>query len=173
MIEKLITQLGKSIETQEIKNLYKDFGAEYPKTITCTANNDTIKGKIEKDGIKLYMRRGGYSKFLKPIIGKKAGSFIGLFTMIEITKKYKGELPHGVKYDMASKELTSILGEPKEVDFMGTTTTWRNNITDKHELIVSDSKGTSPNDKVIRSITISFLFEQDLYTNEDYEKAGL
>jgi hypothetical protein len=71
MLQKLISLLGKNVETREIKELYVEFGAAYPKTITCTANNDTLKGKIEKDGIKLYMGRGGYSKYLKPMLGKK------------------------------------------------------------------------------------------------------
>jgi hypothetical protein len=173
MVEKVISLLGKSVETQEIKDLYAEFGAVYPKTITCTANNDTLKGKIEKDGIKLYMGRGGYSKYLKPQLGKKEGSYIGLFTMIEFTKKYAGELPYGIKYGMSPAELTSILGKPKEVSFMGTTTTWRKNITDKHEIIISDSKGVNENDKLLRSITVVFLFEPELYTMENYRKTGL
>jgi hypothetical protein len=93
--------------------------------------------------------------------------------MIEFAKKYVGELPHGIKYYMSAPELTSILGKPKEVNFMGTTTTWRKNITDKHEIIVSDTKGVNENDKVLRSITVVFLFEPELYTMEDYKKAGL
>jgi hypothetical protein len=173
MIDKLLSQLGTRIDTKEIKALYEEFGATYPKTITCTANNDTIKGKIEKDGIKLYMRRGAYSKYLKPVTTKKAGSYIALFTMIEITSKYMGELPHGVNYKMTGGELTKLLGAPKEVNFMGNTITWRKNINEKHEIIVSDFKGVNPNDKILRSVTLGYLFEPELYTMEDYEKAGL
>lgn len=172
MIEKLISLLGKSLETPEIKNLYAQFNAKLPASITCTANSDRIKGKVEKDGINLSFTRGGYSKYAKPIPAKRNGSYIGIFTMIEFTKKFKGEMPFGIKYGMSDAEITQILGAPKIVEFMGKTTTWRKNITDKHELVVSDSQ-TGSNPEVLRSAFISYIWEADLYTMEDYEKAGL
>lgn len=173
MIEKLLSLLGRSIESEEIKSLYKEFDAIYPKKITCTANNDGIKGKVEKDGIKLYFGRGGYSRYLKPILAKTKGSNIGMFTMIEFTKKYKDAIPFGVTYDMKHDELTKKLGKPKVVEFMGKTSTWRKNFTDKHELIVSDMQTTNTSTDMIRSITLSYIWENDLYTMEDYAKANL
>lgn len=171
MINQLIPLLGKSIESEEIKNLFTELGFTYPKKTACTANNDRIKGKFEKDGMLLYFGRGANSRYLKPILGRTKGTYIGIFFMIEFTKKYKADLPFGVKYEMKPEELTAILGEPKVVNFMGTTTTWRKNVTDKHEVIVSDSiVGGSTS---VRSITLSFNYEQDLYTMEEYKKVGL
>jgi hypothetical protein len=171
MIEKLIPLLGKSIESEEVKSLFRELGFTYPSKTTCTANNDSIKGKFEKEGIRLYFGRGANSRYAKPILGKAKGSFIGIFHMIEFTKKCKdGVMPLGVKYGMKPEELTDIFDEPKVVNFMGTTTTWRKNVTDKHELIVSDS---SSDGGFLRSITLIFNYEQDLYSMEEYEKAGL
>jgi hypothetical protein len=170
MLEKLIPLLGKSIESEEIKNLFTELGFTYPSKTTCTANNDAIKGKFEKEGIRLYFGRGANSRYAKPILGKAKGTYIGIFYMIEFTKKCKdGVIPLGVKYGMKPEELTTILGEPKVVNFMGTTTTWRKNATDKHELIVSDS---SSDGGFLRAITLIFNYEQDLYSMEEYEKAG-
>jgi hypothetical protein len=171
MLEKLISLLGKSIESDEIKSLFTELGFGYPSKTTCTANNDSIKGKFEKDGIRLYFGRGANSRYLKPILGKTKGSFIGIFYMVEFTKKCKdGVMPLGVKYAMKPEELTAILGEPKVVNFMGTTSTWRKNVSDKHELIVSD---VSSDSGFLRGITLSFIYEQDLYSMEEYEKAEL
>jgi hypothetical protein len=108
----------------------------------------------------------------KPIPAKQKGSYVGIFTMIEFTKKFKGEMPFGIKYGMNYAEITEILGAPKVAEFMGKTTTWRKNITDKHEFVVSDSQ-TGSNPEILRSAYIAFIWEADLYTMEDYEKAGL
>jgi hypothetical protein len=170
MLKKLIPLLGKSIESEDIKNLFTELGFAYPSKTTCTANIDAIKGKFEKDGIRLYFGRGANSRYAKPILGKTKGSYIGIFHMIEFTKKCKdGTIPLGIKHTMTSEELTAIFGEPKVVNFMGKNTTWRKNITDKHELIVSDSEVGS----FLRGIIVSFNYERDLYTMEEYEKAGL
>jgi hypothetical protein len=170
MIEKLLPLLGKSIESEEIKALFTELGWVYPSKTTCTANNDKIKGKFDKDGVLLYFGRGANSRYLKPILAKTKGSYIGIFYMMEFTKKCKNELPFGLKYKMTPEELTAILGEPKVVNFMGTTTTWRKNYTDKHELIVSDS--IIGDSDLLRSITLTFNYERDLYTMEEYEKTG-
>ncbi len=168
MIENLISLLGKSIESDDIKDLLISWNVAYPSKITCTADSPGLKGKIEKDCIRLYFGRGGNSRYLQPIPTRWKGGFVALFTMIEFTKKRKGGIPFDVEFSMTTEELTAILGEPTVVEFMGTTTTWRKNVTDKHEFIVSEivaSDGTSQ-----RSMTLTFLYEQDLYTMEDYEK---
>jgi hypothetical protein len=171
MIENLISLLGKSIESDEIKDLLMSWNVAYPTKITCTADSPNLKGKIEKDCIRLYFGRGGNSRYLKPIPTRWKGGFVALFTMIEFTKKRKGGIPFEVEHSMTSEELTAILGEPVVVNFMGKTTTWRKNVTDKHELIVSDTVSTD--ETSLRSITLSFIYEQDLYTMEDYEKLKL
>jgi hypothetical protein len=170
MLEKLIPLLGKSIEEKEIKDLLAEWNVEYPKSIYCTPNNTNLKGKIEKHCIRLYFGLGGNSRYLKPIPTARENSFIAQFTMIEFTKKRTDLMPFGVRFDMTPDELTAIFGTPKVVDFMGKTTTWRKNYTDKHEMIVCDnlySDGTS-----LRSMTLSFVYEPDLNTMGDYEKAG-
>jgi hypothetical protein len=170
MLEKLIPLLGKSLEADEIKAIYKDWNALYPKRITCTANESSIKSKVEKDCIRLYFGRGGYSRYLKPIPTTWEGGFIGMLYMIEFTKKSRGGIPFGVTHAMSYDELTAIMGEPKVVDFMGKCSTWKKNTSDKHELIVSDTIYTDGS--TLRAITLSYIFEPDLYLMEDYEKAG-
>jgi hypothetical protein len=160
MLEKLIPLLGKSLETEEIKKIYSDWNAQYPKRISCTANEPNIKGKVEKDCIRLYFGRGGNSKYLKPIPTTWEGGFIGMLTMIEFTKKSRGGIPFDVTHAMSPEELTAILGTPKVVEFMGKITTWRKNTSDKHELIVCDNAYTDGTN--LRAITLSFIFEADL-----------
>jgi hypothetical protein len=171
MIENLVTLLGKSIESEEIKGLLESWRVLYPSKITCTADSPGLKGKIEKDCVRLYFGRGGNSRYMKPIPAKFKGGFIAMFTMIEFTKKRKGGIPFDVEHSMTPAELTAILGEPKVVEFMGTTTTWRKNYTEQHEFVVSDTLATDGTS--IRSMTLTFHYEPDLYTMEDYEKAGL
>jgi hypothetical protein len=171
MIENLIPLLGKSIESDEIKNLLKSWNVEYPSKITCTPDNPTLKGRIEKDCVRLYFGKGGNSRYLKPIPTRFKGSFVAMLTMVEFTKKRKGGIPFDVEYSMTPEELTAILGEPKVVEFIGTTTTWRKNYTEQHELIVSET--LSNDGAALRSMTLTFNYEADLDTMEDYEKAGL
>ncbi len=165
MTEKLCKLLGKSIESDEIKALFAEWNVEYPKSTTCTPNHSTVKTKMEKDGVKLYFTVGGNSRFTKPIPAKKANSYIGIFSMIEFTKKCKLELPFKIERTMSAAEFTAILGEPKVVNFMGETTTWRKNFNETQEIIVSHNAyadGTR-----IESITIAFNYEPDLNTEED------
>jgi hypothetical protein len=171
MYDNLLPLLGKSIEDKDIKALLEEWNVPYPKSIYCTPNNTNLKGKIEKHCIRLYFGLGGNSRYLKPLPSSRANSFIAQFTMIEFTKKRTDSIPFGVRFDMTADELTAILGAPKVVDFMGKTTTWRKNYTKKHELIVSDSlyaDGTS-----LRSMTLTFIYEPDLNTMEEYAKKGL
>jgi hypothetical protein len=171
MIEKLVPLLGKSIENEQIKDLLESWNVAFPSKITCTADSPGLKGKIEKDCVRLYFGRGGNSRYMKPIPTRFKGGYVAMFTMIEFTKKRKGGIPFEIEHSMTADELTTILGTPKVVEFMGTTTTWRKNYTDKHELIVSDTLSTDGSS--LRSITLTFIYEQDLDTMEEYEKAGL
>ena len=76
MLEKLIHLLGKSIESEEIKNLFVDLGLKYPAKTTCTPNHSSVKGKFEHDGLRLYFTTGGNSRYLKPIPAKIKNSYI-------------------------------------------------------------------------------------------------
>jgi hypothetical protein len=160
MIEKLCKLLGKSIESDEIKALFAEWNVAYPKKITCTPNHSTVKTKAEKDGVKLYFTVGGNSKFLKPIPAKRANSYIGIFSMIEFTKKCKLELPFKIERTMTAVEFTEILGEPKVVNFMGETTIWRKNFNETQEIIVSHN--VYADGSRIESIIIAFNYEPDL-----------
>jgi hypothetical protein len=171
MLEKLYKLLGKSIESDEIKTLFKDWDITYPKTVTCTPNNSTVKTKMVKDGVKLYFTMGGNSKYLKPIPAKKANSYIGIFSMIEIEKKSQLQLPFGISHSLKAAELTKILGNPKVTNFMGETTAWRKNINERQEIVVTHTVYTDGSR--IESITITFNYEPDLFTQEEYKKAGL
>ncbi len=170
MTEQLISLLGKSIESDEIKDLFEAWNVMYPSKISCTADSPNLKIKVEKDCVRLYFGRGGNSPYLMPIPTRWKGGFVAIFTMIEFTKKRKGGMPFDVEFAMTPEELTAILGEPTTVEAIGTTTTWRKNYTEGHEFIVSDSV-VGENDP-IRSMTLTFNYVPDLYTMEDYEKAG-
>jgi hypothetical protein len=170
MLDQLIPLLGMRVDSKEIKDIFTEWNAIFPKRVTCTANEPNIKGKVEKNCVRLYFGRGGNSRYLKPNPTSWEGGYFGIFTMIEFTKKRKGDMPFGVEFEMEASKLTEIMGEPKVVEFVGTTTTWRKNITDKHEFIVSDT--LSMDGSSFRSMVVSFIYEADLYTMEEYEKAG-
>ncbi len=170
MIEKLLPLLGKSIQSEEIKTLFEEWNAVYPRKPYCTPNEPNLKVKVERDCIRLYFRLGGNSRYMKPIPAHWDGGFIAQFTMMEFTKKRKGGIPFDVEFSMTAEELTAILGEPVVTNFVGTTTTWRRNLTDKHEFIVSD---TGDGDDILRSMTLTFIYEKDLNSMEEYEQAGL
>ncbi len=170
MIDKLLPLLGKSIESSEIKALLENWNVLYPSKITCTADSPGLKGKIEKDCIRLHFGRGGNSRYMKPIPTRFKGGFVAMLTMIEFTKKRRGGIPFDVEFAMTADELTAILGEPKVAEFVGTTTTWRKNLTEQHEFIVNDS--VAVDGTTLRSMTLAFNYEEDLYTLEDYEAKG-
>jgi len=167
MLEQIIPLLGMRIDSKEIKDIFTEWNAIFPKRVTCSENEPTIKGKIEKNCMRLHFGRGGNSQYLKPNPTSWEGGYFGIFTTIEFTKKRKGDMPFEVEFEMEADELTEILGEPVVSD---SSTTWRKNITDKHELVVLDSivEGLPS-----RSMKISFVYEPDLYTMADYELKGL
>jgi hypothetical protein len=170
MIDQLIPLLGKSIESQEIKDLLKAWNITYPKSIFCTPNHPNLKDKVEKHCIRLYFGLGGNSRYLKPLPTARTGSFIAQFSMIEFTKKRTDTIPFDVTFAMTPDELTAILGTPKVADFVGQTTTWRKNYTKKHELVVCDS--LFPDGTTLRTMTLTFIYEPDLNSLEEYEKKG-
>jgi hypothetical protein len=170
MLEKLIPLLGLRVDNEAIKAIYTSWNAVFPKRISCTANEPNLKGKVEKDCIRLYFGRGGNSRYLKPMPTSWEGGFFGMFYMIEFTKKSRGGIPFGVTHAMSADELTAIMGQPKIVEFMGKITTWRKNTSDKHELIVCQNDNTDGT--TARSITLSYIYEPNLNTLEDYQKAG-
>ena len=152
--------MGQSIESAEIKNLFAELGLKYPTKTTCTPNNSSVKGKFEHDGLLLYFTMGGNSRYLKPIPARVKNSYIGIFSMIEFTKKCTIALPFGVKFNAKPDELTTIFGTPKVTEFMGKSTIWRKNHTEKHEFMINDNlynDGSS-----LRSITLTFNYEADL-----------
>jgi hypothetical protein len=161
MLDKLLSLLGKSVDTKEIKALYEEFGAKYPKKITGNSDTSMLKGRVKKDGIELHFGVVKNGKYLKPKEINKKGTFIALFTMIEITKEYKGEIPHGIKYNMGADELTKILGKPKEVNFMGKSFIWKKNISDKHEIKIDDSRGMDETEPFTRTIMLQFIWEDE------------
>jgi hypothetical protein len=162
MLEKLLNLLGTSVDTQEIKDLYAEFGAKYPTKITGNADTSMLKGRVKKDGIELHFGvTSSGSKYLKPKKTEKEGTFIAMFLMIQILKNYKGDIPHGIKFNMTADELTKILGKPKEVNFMGKSFIWKKNISDKHEIKIDDSRGMDENEPYTRSIMLQYIWEDN------------
>ena len=159
-MDKLVSLLGHSIESTEIKDLLTDWRVAYPSKITCTIEEPDLKAKIEKDCIRLYFSRGGNSEYLKPIPTKWKGGFVGIFTSIEFTKKRKGGIPFGVEHSMTEAELTAILGEPVKTNLESESTTWRKKYSDKHEFVISDSK--LKDGSRARSMKLGFIFEPEL-----------
>ena len=167
MLEQLIPLLGMRVDSKEIKDIFTDWNAIFPKRVTCTVEQPNIKGKVERNCIRLYFGRGGNSRYLKPVPASWEGGFFGIFTTIGFTKKRRGDIPYDVEFDMEADELTEILGEPVVTDVA---TTWRKNISNKHELVVFD--GIIEGEQT-RTMNISFVYEPDLFTMEDYELKGL
>jgi hypothetical protein len=166
MIEKLIPLLGQSIESETIQQLFAELGLKYPAKTTCTPNHSTVKGKMEKDGVLFYFTMGLNSRYLKPIPAKTKNSYIGIFSMIELTKKCTFDLPFGVNHSLQPDELTAILGIPKITEFLGKSTIWRKNYTDKHELVVNDS--VYMDGSTARSITLTFIWEPEFASEADF-----
>jgi hypothetical protein len=161
MLEKLLSLLGTSVDTQEIKDLYAEFGAKYPTKITGNADTSMLKGRVKKDGIELHFGVTANGKYLKPKKTEKEGTYIAMFLMIQILDKYKGELPHGIKYNMSADELTKILGKPKELNFMGKSFIWKKNISDKHEIKIDDSRGMDETEAFTRTIMLQYIWEEE------------
>ncbi len=76
MLDQLLPLLGMRIDSDEIKAIFTTWNVSFPKRITCTANEDRIKGKVEKNCVRLYFGRGGNSRYLKPIPAAWKGGYI-------------------------------------------------------------------------------------------------
>ncbi len=161
MLEKLLNLLGTSVDTQEIKDLYAEFSAKYPTKITGNADTSMLKGRVKKDGIELHFGVCDNGQYLNPKKTGREGTYIALFVMIQILKEYKGEIPHGIKYNMSADELTKILGQPKEVNFMGKSFIWKKDISDKHEMKIDDSRGMDEKEAFTRTIILQYIWEEE------------
>ena len=172
MLAKLIALLGKSIESDEIRALFEEWKTDFPKKTFCTADNPGLGScKMEREGIKLYFSRGANSRYLKPVKGWRKSSYIAMLTHIEFQKKRKGEVPFGIKHEMTDEELTAILGKSVTTNLLGETIMWRKTYQKIYEIIVADT--VLATGKKVRTVTLNFLYEPNLFTLEDYEKAGL
>ena len=49
MLDQLIPLLGMRVDSKEIKDIFTEWNAIFPKRVTCTTNEPNIKGKIEKN----------------------------------------------------------------------------------------------------------------------------
>lgn len=170
MIEKLMPLLGKSLESEEIKELLIDWRVPYPKSITCTDNDPTVKGKIEKDCIRLHFGKGGSTGYLNPIPTRFKGGYVGIFTHFEFTKKRVGGMPFGVEFNMSEAELTKILGKPFS-NSVGDTFTWHKKYSDKYEFIVTDILNTGGS--ATRSMKFTFVHKPDLHIEDELNTVGL
>ncbi len=170
MIEELIPLLGKNLESEEIKALLIDWRVPYPKSITCTDDNPIVKGKIEKDCIRLHFGKGGNTRYLNPIPTRFKGGYVGIFTHFEFTKKRVGGMPFDVEFNMSEAELTKILGKPFS-NFVADTFTWRKNYLDNYEFIVTDILNTGGS--ATRSMKFTFVYKPDLYIEDEFNTAGL
>ncbi len=159
MIEELIPYIGLSIQDLKVVKLFKDWKVDYPKKITCTPNNDGLRCKLRKDGIIPSFGIGKYSRYFLPIPLGNKGSYIAQFIMIEVTNKFQGKIPFDISYQSSHEELTTTLGPSKIIKFVGETIIWRQNITPKHEIVVSDY--TPIGGKTNRSIIIQYIFEEN------------
>jgi hypothetical protein len=171
MLEQLIPLLGMNIENEQIKALFTDWRVPYPTSVTCTASKPNLKGKVEKNCIRLHFGRGGNSRYLKPIPTTWKGGNVCIFTTIEFTKKRRSEIPFDLRFDMTTDEFTAILGKPVLTAITGKTSTWRKNVGDKHELVVIEHINNVGD--ITRSMNLSFIYEPNLETMEDYAKAGI
>ncbi len=140
MLDKLVPLIGKSIETEEIKEIFKSWNAQYPKRLFCTDLEPNVKAKVEKDCIRLYFGKGQKTKFLNPIPTSWEGGFVAILTHIEFTKKSRGGIPFDITFQMTPAELTHLLGDSVEVetDDKAKKQFWSRKVGDKHELLVED-----------------------------------
>lgn len=159
----LLPYLGLSIESQEVKDLIAKCGAKYPAKNTCTGNSFGLKCVLIKNSVVLYFDTGFNCSFTRPIPAKRSGSYIQQVISIGLLKDYIGNLPFDLRLDMANDELSNILGEPIVANIVFETTTWRKNINDKMEIVISKF-----DDKT--DWNINFLYNPDLNTMDDYDK---
>jgi hypothetical protein len=171
MIEKLLPLLGKRIDEKEIKAIFTDWNVPFPRTITCSADRPTIKEKVERNCLRLHFDKGGNSRYMKPIPTEWEGGHICLLTSIEITNKRKRDIPFDLRFDMTNEEITEIMGEASSSELMSKTTTWRKSYEEKFEVVLTDTVNTE--EVSDRKMYISYAFEPEFYTIEDFIKAGL
>jgi hypothetical protein len=171
MIEKLIALIGRRIDSAEIKAIFAEWHVAFPKKITCTLNNSSLGCcKLKKDGLSIEFGLGRHGKLVKPVPNSKV-NYMGLALFVNVDKKYQGEFPYGVTLAMNAAELTKILGEPKQTEFMNTTTTtWRKDYKNDYEVLLDEDM---TNGKPVRGLRVQCKWDDTLDSLEDYEKAGL
>jgi hypothetical protein len=171
MIEKLISLIGKRIDSAEVKALFAEWNVAFPKKITCTPNNSSLGYcKLKKDGLSIEFGLGGHGKLVKPVPNSK-NNYIGLALFVDVDKKYQGEFPYGVTLQITAAELTKIWGEPKQTEFMNTTTTtWRKDYKNDYEVLLYEDLIDG---KSARGLRVQCKWDDSLGLLADYEKAGL
>jgi hypothetical protein len=164
MIERILQEMGKSIESEEIKKLLVELGFSYPKKVTVTPNNPSLAVKFIKDGLKLGFHLGANHLELKPIRAKRANSYIPRLRFIIFDKKtYNGEFPFGVDYKISQAEIEQKIGKPKIDNFVIVTTFWKIPYADRFEFQITEVNGTD------REIQITFPYDANLNLEEDYK----
>jgi hypothetical protein len=151
MLDRLIPLLGYNIQSEEIKAIYKEWNALYPKKPYCSNEEPVLKTKVEKDCIRLYFGKGGGSQHLKPIHTSWEGGYVAQLYTIEFTKKSRGGIPLGITHAMSDADVTAKMGQPI---IEGTKTTWQKNTSDLHQLTVTQFEASDG--AIDRTIRLSF-----------------
>ena len=164
MIERILQEMGKSVESNEIKKLLAELGFDYPKKVTVTPNNPNLAVKFLTNGLKLGFHLGANHLELKPIRVKRANSYIPRLRFITFDKKtYTGDFPFGVDYKINPAEIEQKIGKPKIDNFVIVTTFWKFPYAEKFEFQVIEVNGTD------REIQITFPYDPNLNLEEDYK----
>ena len=94
MLDQLIPLLGMRVDSKEIKDIFTEWNAIFPKRVTCSESEPMIKGKVERNCVRLHFGRGGNSRYLIPNPTSWEGGYFGIFTTIEFTKKHQNTERH-------------------------------------------------------------------------------
>ncbi|MDZ7879652.1 MAG: hypothetical protein U5L45_18385 [Saprospiraceae bacterium] len=174
MINELVPLIGKRLDSDEIRAIFTAWNVPIPKKTACTANNSSMGDcKLRKDGLSLQFGMGGHGELVKPIqIDKKGSRFEGICIFVCAQKGYEGAFPFDISIEMTAEELTKILGEPKEDDFMGIyTRTWRKDFEGDYEVLYIENIFDGKKREV--QMRIQCKWDNALETLADYEKMGL
>lgn len=114
MINKIISVLGKPLQSKEVKSFLAKHGFKYPKKDSISNRTAETEFWIEnkKAGVSLLFSVQPYNPGYRPVAGSRKGMYIPIFIQANFDGKGEFEFPFDVNFKLRFNQLKRKLGKP-------------------------------------------------------------
>jgi hypothetical protein len=114
MINKIISVLGKPLQSKEVKSFLAKHGFKYPKKDSISNRSVETEFWIEnkKAGVSLLFSVQPYNPDYRPVADSRKGMYVPIFIQADFNEKGEFEFPFDLNFKLSFDQLKKKLGKP-------------------------------------------------------------